>query len=425
MEVSCSSQLHPNFPLKNCLKEIQRSVLRRTAAEIAAAAVFEMFPQVELLGGRETTAGFSYDIYFPHPVHPDTLPLIEEKIRQIVRERRPIKTLEMVAFSASELLKSKGHLQRAAELEGVEGLLELIQIGSFCDLCPGPHLKNTAELGAFKLLSIESLEDKVIRIQGAAAFSKPDLKDFLKKLQVYEDQSHKRLGESAGFWTLVDGRIVWQAFGLKLKQAVTDFLKKSFFNGFEEISGSLSWDREALHREMAAKKGFPCHLAEIWTCLNEAWDPDLGLFQSEEETHVQTSSFCKTDQLRQGIISSLQTIGKTLNILGFNYCLNLIGRKRSEKGFLVLQEALKSLGKDGEAQIEPEKPSQIDFLIEDGVGRQWVAASLKPSLEAKVAYFSTTSVEKITALLIERYLLTMHSDELIAMLTDKQIEKPV
>src|SRR3990167_776706 len=144
-------------------------VLKRTAAEIAAAAVYELYPDVELLGGEATAIGFFYDFVFPHPIH---LHIIEEKMKQIVREKRVIRTLVMVPFSASELLKSQGHYAQAEKLSGEE-LVEVIQIDSFHGLSKGPHLNNTVELTAFKI-KVESLPEKRMRIIGWCHRSKDE-----------------------------------------------------------------------------------------------------------------------------------------------------------------------------------------------------------------------------------------------------------
>ncbi len=70
-------------------------------------------------------------------------------MRQIVREKRPIETVEMVPFSARELFKSQGRMSQADELEEIEGLVELVQIGAFTNISPGPHLNKYRRIGRF------------------------------------------------------------------------------------------------------------------------------------------------------------------------------------------------------------------------------------------------------------------------------------
>lgn len=323
------------------------SVLRRTAAEIAAAAVLELFPDVELWGGGETATGFSYDFYFPHPIHAH---LIEEKMRQIVKERRPIRTLEMVAFSARELLKKEGHKTRLEELEEVDKeLVELIQIGDFCDLCEGPHLKNTAELSAFKI-EMEALPDRGMRITGWCHVSKDDLKVFLKKLDHYEEPAKR--GEKMGLW---QGSI-WLDTGLKYKFHLIQVLKKYLAPGALEVSVPADSDRLALHRSLGKPK-----VVEIWS-------------SGFDETWAQTSFFNLTEEEQ---ISSLQSIGKTLTILGFNHSTVSKGR-------------------------------ETDYLVEDELGRKWQVVQVKkvPRKGSSVVdLVITAGVEKIFSLLLEKNLI--------------------
>jgi len=320
------------------------SILRRTAAEIAAAAVLKLFPDVELRGGGETSTGFFYEFYFPHPIH---VHLIEEQMRQIVRERRPIRTMEMVAFSASELLRKEGHFARLEEVG--EGLVELIQIDSFHDLCPGPHLKNTAELAAFKIEAI-SLPDKGLRLIGWCHNSKEELKKFLKTLANYTEPM--ALGEKMGFWK----GPVWFSKGLQWRDKLIHFLKKQWFEGAFEISGPPDVDRLELHRSMGKEK-----VAEIWR-------------SPSQETGIAISFFNKSEAQ---VISFLQSIGKTLTILGFNH-------------------STLSKGKE------------TDYLVEDGIGRSHSILQVKRVSKkgnSTQDVICVASIEKIFYLLLEKNLL--------------------
>lgn len=317
-------------------------ILRRTAAEIAAAAVVEVYPNVELQGGGETSIGFSYEFYIPHPVH---LHLIEEKMRQIVREKRPIRTLEMVGFSATELFKSQGQEARAEEVE--EGLVDVIQIGSFHDLSPGPHLKNTGELAAFKI-EIELLADQRIRLVGWCHYSKEELKQYLKKINDYVEPLV--LGERLVFWK----GSVWLPEGLKMRQKLIHFLKKEWFADAFEISGE-SDDRLALHRSMGRAKVVEISIFSPW------------------ETQIQVSFF---DIFEEEMISCLQSIGKTLTILGFDH-------------------SSVPVGSDG------------GYVVKDGLGRSHSVVQVK-RISRKgsrvVDFYFTVMVETVLTLLLERNL---------------------
>lgn len=318
------------------------SVLRRTTAEIAAAAVYELYPDIELLEGGETSTGFFYDFYFPHPIHHH---LIEEKMRQIVKEKRPIYTLEMVPFSARELLKKEGHLARI-EAMADDGLVEIIRIGDFYDLSSGPHLRNTAEIAAFKIFSKE-LPEKGLRIEGYCDRSKADLKEYLKKIEAYVEPTI--LGERMGLWK----GDIWLSEGLKKRALLTQFLKGEWFDGAYEISGPLVADRLELHRGIGKEK-----IGEIWQ-------------ENPHETHIQVSFLNKGEGQ---VNSCLHSIGKTLTILGFDHST-------------------------------VSKGSETDYVVLDKLGRsrplvQMRVVSKKGSNTKDI--FFTTVVERIFSLLLEK-----------------------
>jgi hypothetical protein len=275
-------------------------ILRRTAASIAAAAIYETYPDIQLLGGGETPTGFSYDFFFPHPIHPH---IIEEKMRQIVRERRPIRTLEMVPFSAAELLRAKGQHSRAEDI-GNEELVEVIQIGTFHDLSRGPHLKNSFELAAFKIVA-EPLSEKRMRICGWCHASKETLKQFLKQIENYVEPSE--LGKSFGLW---DGD-VWLKKGIEMREKLIQFLKKQFFQNAFEIAAPADLSRRRF--------GHP-KVAEV-------------VYSTPAKTEVRVNFFKINEE---ELISFLHLIGKTLTILGFDHSIPDVGSAAS----LVVEDGL-------------------------------------------------------------------------------------
>lgn len=329
-------------------------------------------------------------------------------MRQIAKEARSIRTLEMVPFSAKELLKREGH-EAQAEALPEDGLVDIVQIGNFHDLSEGPHLKNSNELAFFKLLSLDPLGDKGLRLTGAVHHSKQELKDLLKKIAGYGEKNHLIVGEKRGFWSVLDEEIIWKEKGLKLRSQLIEILKKRFFSGAFEISGPLDAERPDLHHRMAkGLKNSPDRIAEVLTHQTaESNEEEAGLFNGFDETQILISSYSSHPVFEEVLISSLQTIDQTLNILGFNRSLRLRSRKAGEQSFLRLVKAVEKLGWKAEIDLQEGQASQIDFEIEDEMGRIWSVAQLQvfhaKELQ-KEGSFLTLSVEKILALLLEKNL---------------------
>ncbi len=111
------------------------------------------------------------------------------------------------------------------------------------------------------------MEGRGIRIVGAASFSKEELKDFLKKFDVYSSRNHLAVGERERLWTAVQNEIVWLDRGLRLKNQTIQFLKKNLFDAVLEISGPIDVEggRASFHAELAKKIGrLPLRLGEVY-----------------------------------------------------------------------------------------------------------------------------------------------------------------
>lgn len=379
------------------------SILNRTAAEIAAAALCELFPDVELWGGGETSLGFFYDFYFPHPMSPEPEVLLSERMRQIARERRPIRTLEMVPQSAKQFLMKAGRSSRVNDMDEQAFLIEMIEMGSFIDLSSGPHLKNSHELSAFKLWPLERIEKGGYRLTGCAKTRKDELNLFLKRLRSYQERSHMWVGEKKSLWSIWQGKVLWLQEGLKGKRETLEFLRSHLFKNCLEVSWPSLEDRVALHAALAEKmKQRPLHLAEIYQTPCVPWDPDSGLFTGEGGEQIQISSYLASSALEQALISSLQLVGKTLNILGFKYSLRLSGQSRSEKGFQKLLKTLECLGEEFEVyciELQEKSFPQIGLFIEDNLGRKWAGFSWHL---VQKGFYVIGSIERLYALLLER-----------------------
>ncbi|MBI5272898.1 MAG: hypothetical protein HY861_02825 [Chlamydiia bacterium] len=378
------------------------SSLNRTAAEVAAAALCEIFPGIELLGGSRTSIGFSYDFLASHPLPAEAEVLIEERMRQIVREKREIRVLEMVPVSARGLLEKAGRLARLEEcVEG--GLVQIIQMGSFYDLSAGLHLENSSQLGAFKLWPIQSLEDGRLRLMGCAFFDKTELKNFLKNYRDYPNKSHLTIGEKKALWKCWDGHVVWLEAGLKWQREIVAILRETLFQGAIEMSLFINEDRATLHADLAPLLGkFPLALAEIFSEPLGEWDPEVGLFSGVGGTQVYMSVFFTSpEEGHAKMISSLQTLRKTLSILRFEHQLRLSGPRRSDKGLRALSKAVEVLEGSVEVMLDEEREPQVECLVEDNLGRQWAAFSMGV---ASKKFWITASVERLMALLLERQL---------------------
>jgi threonyl-tRNA synthetase len=375
----------------------EKSSLNRTAAEIAALSFYELFPGLGLLGGKETSLGFSFDFLCDVLVPAQAEILVEEKMRQIVREKRPIRLLEMVPFSARELLLKEGHRARAEEV-GEGGLVEVIQIGNFHNLSQGPHLTCSSHLSAFKLWPIQELEKGVLRLSGCAFPSKAELKQFLKLLRNYPEKSHERVGVREALWCFAGSRVVWLTNGLRLQKDVVEIIREHLFRGIFEVRLSFDGDRAIHHALLARERGVE-GIGEIYLEPMPPWDSEVGLFLGVGGQRVRLSFYGPPNKWREKVISSLQLAEKTLNVLGFQYQLHLSGRDGSGRGLRAVIELLEQQGTEIEICQEEQGFPRLDYMVKDHLERRWAAFSIELTSKAVCI---TASVERLVALFLEQ-----------------------
>lgn len=184
-------------------------ILRHSAAHVLAAAVLEMFPEAKFAIGPAIDNGFYYDFDLPRTLIPEDLPLLEEKMRAIIKANYPFEKSTIDAKKAVSLFDEAGQpykVELIKDLEKDEKAKEvtIYKSGLFVDLCRGPHLDSTGEIpaDAFKLTKIAgaywkgSEKNKMLqRVYGVAFETKKELEDYLKMLDEAEKRDHRKLGK--------------------------------------------------------------------------------------------------------------------------------------------------------------------------------------------------------------------------------------
>jgi threonyl-tRNA synthetase len=134
-------------------KEEKLETMRHSAAHIMAEAVLSMFPNAKFGIGPAIENGFYYDFDLPRSLTPEDLPVIEEKMNEIVKSNIPFERDEVSKEEARKLFADQPYkLELIDELEGEK--VGIYQQGNFTDLCRGPHVETTGQVKAFKLTSI-------------------------------------------------------------------------------------------------------------------------------------------------------------------------------------------------------------------------------------------------------------------------------
>jgi threonyl-tRNA synthetase len=186
--------------------------MRHSAAHIMAEAVLEIFPDARLAIGPAIEDGFYYDFDLPRALTPEDLPDIEQRMHRIINGKYPFKH-EM--WPREKALHYFGEHNQSYKVELIENLSDQ-EVGiytqdTFLDLCRGPHVENTQQVGPFKLMRVagaywrgDEHRPMLQRIYGTAWFTQEDLDQYLWRLDEAAKRDHRKLGKDLKLFFLSD-----------------------------------------------------------------------------------------------------------------------------------------------------------------------------------------------------------------------------
>jgi threonyl-tRNA synthetase len=250
--------------------------LRHSASHVLATAVLRLFPDAKLDIGPPTDAGFYYDIDLDHKLTMDDLAKLEVEMKKIAEENQRFDRKEVSREEAIEIIKSRGQerykLGRLADIPEGEKI-SFYTNGEFSDLCAGTHVRYTAKLKAFKLLSIagayhrgDETNKQLQRIYGTAFPTKDELANYLVQLEQAKLRDHRKLGRELKLFHIDEdvgqGLILWTPNGSIVRQELQNFIsgelrKQGYSQVFTPHIGRLSLYKTSGHFPYYKDSQFP------------------------------------------------------------------------------------------------------------------------------------------------------------------------
>ena len=250
--------------------------LRHSCSHVLATAVLRLFPDAKLDIGPPTDSGFYYDIDLDHKLTMDDLAKLEVEMKKIADENQRFDRKEVSREEAVEIIKSRGQerfkLGRLADIPADEKI-SFYQNGEFMDLCAGTHVRYTAKLKAFKLLSIagayhrgDETNQQLQRIYGTAFATKEELANYLTQLEQAKLRDHRKLGKELKLFHIDEdvgqGLILWTPNGAILRQELQNFIsgelkKQGYSQVFTPHIGRLSLYKTSGHFPYYKDSQFP------------------------------------------------------------------------------------------------------------------------------------------------------------------------
>jgi threonyl-tRNA synthetase len=202
------------------MTELER--LRHSAAHVMATAILRLWPDAQFAAGPPVENGFYYDVDLQHRISPEDFPKIEEEMKKETKANHTFEKIVVTreqAFKDSESGRLGGLTERPGNASKFKlGNLEAIpegepityfKNGDFLDLCAGPHVMRTGNIGAFKLTHVASAYYKgdernpqLQRIYGTAFKNKTEMEAYFTMLEEAKRRDHRKIGAEMGLFAL-------------------------------------------------------------------------------------------------------------------------------------------------------------------------------------------------------------------------------
>jgi threonyl-tRNA synthetase len=202
------------------LTDLER--LRHSAAHVMATAILRLWPDAQFAAGPPVENGFYYDVDLQHRITPEDFPAIEAEMKKEIKANH---TFEKIVVTREQAIKDSesGRLGGLGErpanpskfkLGNLEGISEgetisYYKTGDFIDLCAGPHVMRTGNIGAYKLTSVASAYYKgdeknpqLQRIYGTAFKNKTELEAYFKMVEEAKRRDHRKIGQEMGLFAI-------------------------------------------------------------------------------------------------------------------------------------------------------------------------------------------------------------------------------
>ncbi len=415
------------------------AALRHTASHVMAQAVKRLYPDAKLAIGPSIADGFYYDIDFANPIAAEDLEKIEAEMKKIVKEGLPLKRFTLPREEALALMRQK---EEPYKVELIEDLPEGEEIsfyeqGEFTDLCAGPHLMNTKDVGkAYKLMSIAGAywrgneHNKMLtRIYATAFGKKEELEAYITMMEEAKKRDHRKLGKELGLFMMHDAGPGFPFFlpkGMVLKNTLMEYWREIHKKaGYVEISTPIMlnrslwetsghWDhyKNNMYTTVIDQQDFaikpmncpggvlvyaseprsyrdlPLRLGEVGLVHRHEKSGQLhGLMRvrcfNQDDAHI----FMTPEQIKEEIKGVATLINEVYTLFGFAYHVELSTRPEDSMGSDEdwemategLRSALDELGLDyvvneGDGAFYGPK---IDFHLVDAIGRTWQCGTIQ------------------------------------------------
>jgi threonyl-tRNA synthetase len=354
--------------------EAALGLIRHDTAHVLAEAVQELFPGTQVTIGPAIENGFYYDFSRNEPFTPEDFPAIEAKMREIIARNAPFRRQVVSREDAIALFEGKGESFKVELIRDLpaDQEISLYSQGEWVDLCRGPHMRGTGDVGdAFKLMKVagaywrgDHRNPVLSRIYGTAWRDRKELDAHLHQIEEAEKRDHRKIGREMDLFHLQEeatGSVFWHPKGWRLYRTVEGYMRRRLEEtDYQEVKtpqvldrklweASGHWenyranmfmatveDRDEAHRMLALKPmNCPCHvlifnqgirsyrelplrMAEFGAC--HRYEPSgalHGIMRVRAFTQDDAHIFCEEHQIADETVRFVGLLSRIYRDLGF------------------------------------------------------------------------------------------------------------
>ncbi|MBR7140461.1 MAG: threonine--tRNA ligase [Lentisphaeria bacterium] len=418
---------------------MELETIRHSAAHLMAAAVKKLYPETKFDIGPATENGFYYDFDMDHRLTVEDLAQIEKAMKKMLGGKVKFERFETTREEAQKLLADQPFkLERLADIPEGEAI-SFYRSGDFIDLCRGPHVESSAEIGAVKLLSVAGSyfrgdeNNKMLqRIYGTAFATAEDLKEYLNRIEEAAKRDHRKLGtelELFGFSEQIGpGLVLWHPKGAMIRHLVeTAWKEEHYKNGYQllytphigqsilwETSGHLDFYHDGMYSPMqidekdyyAKPMNCPFHIevyrsrlrsyrelplrwAELGTVYRYEKSGSLhGLMRVRGFTQDDAHIICTPETIEEEIAEVLRFSLYINRMFGFTDIKPYLATRPAkavgepERWAKAIDSLEKAVAKAGlECEVDEGGGAfygpKIDLKIKDAIGREWQTTTIQ------------------------------------------------
>ncbi|HYZ61149.1 MAG TPA: threonine--tRNA ligase, partial [Acetobacteraceae bacterium] len=233
-------------------------MIRHDAAHVLAEAVQELYPGTQVTIGPSIENGFYYDFARNEPFTPEDFAPIEAKMREIVARNAPFEREVWDRDAAIRFFEARGERYKAELIRDLPAteVITLYKQGDWIDLCRGPHMRGTGDVGtAFKLMKVagaywrgDHRNAMLSRIYGTAWRDQKELDGYLHQLEEAERRDHRRLGREMDLFHMQEeatGSVFWHPKGWRLYRTAESYMRRRLdAAGYLEVKTPQLLDRK-------------------------------------------------------------------------------------------------------------------------------------------------------------------------------------